>query len=174
MLPLRIINAMTSADFIKTFGGIYESSPWVAARSHASLPFSSPSHLLTTFRETVDQASIPEQDTLIRTHPDLAGKLARSNALTAESTREQSRLGLNQLDDTSYALFDSLNQQYQQRFDFPFIICVGLLNDRSEVLAAFHSRLTHSPAEERLEALRQIHLIAALRLSHLVEDLPLH
>ena len=172
MLPLRIINAMTSADFIKTFGGIYESSPWVAARSHASLPFSTSSHLLTTFRETVDQASITEQDTLIRTHPDLAGKLARSYALTTESTREQSRLGLNQLDDTSYALFDSLNQQYQQRFDFPFIICVGLLNDRSEVLAAFHSRLTHSPAEERLEALRQIHLIAALRLSHLVEDLP--
>lgn len=172
MLPLRIINAMTSADFIKTFGGIYESSPWVAARSFVSLPFSSSPHLLSTFRNSVDQASNTEQDALIRAHPDLAGKLARSNALTAESTREQSRLGLNQLDDASYALFDSLNQEYQQRFAFPFIICVGLLNDRSEVLTAFQDRLTHTPAEERLEALRQIHLIAALRLSHLIEDLP--
>jgi OHCU decarboxylase len=172
MLPLRPINAMTEADFIQSFAGIYESSPWVAARSHPRLPFATPANLRSAFRQAVDQASPDEQDTLIRAHPDLAGKLARSGQLTTDSTREQSRLNLNQLDDASYALFDSLNQQYQQRFAFPFIICVGLLQDRSEVLAAFHSRLTHSPARERLEALRQIHLIAALRLSHLVEDLP--
>jgi OHCU decarboxylase len=97
MLSLRTINAMTSAEFIETFGGIYERSPWVAARSHTQLPFATPADLLSTFRDSVDQASITEQDTLIRAHPDLAGKLARSNALTTESTREQSRLGLNQL-----------------------------------------------------------------------------
>jgi len=172
MLSLRTINAMSATEFMETFGGIYESSFWIVLRVETHRPFASTDALLHRFKTTVDSATKEEQDSLIRAHPDLGSKLARAGQLTADSTREQSRLGLNQLDEASHARFDQLNQDYQNRFQFPFIICVGLLQDRQQVLDAFAKRIHHPPAEERQEALRQIHLIAQLRLVALVEGSP--
>jgi 2-oxo-4-hydroxy-4-carboxy-5-ureidoimidazoline decarboxylase len=167
---LRTINAMSAEEFTETFGGVYESSPWVAARAWSKLPFATALTLQTSLRETVETASVAEQEALILAHPDLAGKLARAGQLTEASTREQSRLGLDRLDEPSFALFDQLNQQYRQRFHFPFIICVGRLQNQAQVLQAFRTRITHSPDEERREALDQIHHIATLRLAALVKE----
>lgn len=172
MLSLRTINAMTETEFVESFQGIYERSPWVPSRAFCFCPFTTSESLLKALHDTIDQATSAEQDTLIQAHPDLAGKLARAGQLTEASTREQNRLGLDQLNETEFAKFDSLNQTYQSRFGFPFIICVGLLQDRSQILDAFQSRLNHSPEEERQEALKQIHLIAKLRFTALVEDIP--
>lgn len=171
MLQLRTINAMSGQEFSETFCGVYESSRWVAERAFAKAPFGSAHDLQSAFRAEVENADTSEQEALILAHPDLAGKLARAGQLTAESSREQARLNLSQLDDETFATFDHLNRSYRDRFGFPFIICVGLLQDCQQVLEAFHARLNHSPAEERREALHQIHLIAALRLAALVEGL---
>lgn len=163
---------MSEVEFVQTFGSVYESSAWAAEAAFEKVPFKSPEALAHTFQQAVDGASPEMQEQLILAHPDLAGKLARSGQLTADSTREQSRLGLDQLDEAEYAEFDLMNRAYRERFHFPFIICVGLLQHRSQVLSAFHARLSNSRAAELREALHQIHLIAALRLSALVEDLP--
>jgi len=56
---------------------------------------------------------------LIVAHPDLAGRLARQNQLTAESTREQSSAGLNQLSAAELAGFQKLNDAYRGKFGFP-------------------------------------------------------
>ena len=172
MLSLRTINAMSATELMETFGGTYESSSWIVLRVKPHRPFASTDALLHRFKTTVDSASKEEQDFLIRAHPDLAGNLARAGQLTTDSTREQSRLGLNQLDAASYARFGQLNQDYQKRFQFSFISCVGLLQDRQQVLDAFVQRIQHPPVEERQETLRQIHLIAQLRLAALMEGIP--
>lgn len=171
MLQLRTINAMSAEEFSRTFGGVYESSSWVAEQAWGSRPFATAESLRSCLRDVVETAPLAKQQALILAHPDLAGKLARAGQLTEESAREQSRLGLDRLDEESFATFDQLNQQYRQRFQFPFIICVGRLQNQDQVLQAFHTRLTHSLDEERREALDQIHLIASLRLAALIDGL---
>ena len=163
---------MNKMQFMEIFSGIYESSAWVAERALALRPFASARDIRSAFRAIVDSADLSEQDALIREHPDLGGKLARGGGLTPASTREQSRLGLDQLDESTFQTFARLNQAYLDRFQFPFIICVGMLRDISQIQEAFAARLENSPKQERQEALRQIHLIAGLRLGALVEGLP--
>jgi 2-oxo-4-hydroxy-4-carboxy-5-ureidoimidazoline decarboxylase len=170
MPSLRTINAMSMQEFSESLGAVYESSRWVAERAFAARPFDSVESLCSGFKSEVERASVEEQRALILAHPDLAGKLARAGALTKESRGEQSRLGLDRLDETSFAVFDGLNQAYRQRFGFPFILCVGRCQDQQQVLAAFQQRLTHTPEQEWRAALDEIHWIAQLRLEALIQE----
>jgi 2-oxo-4-hydroxy-4-carboxy-5-ureidoimidazoline decarboxylase len=167
MPDLTSLNQMPEPDFVETLSGVYESSPWVAQSVAAMRPFSAGSQLAQAMREAVGSADPEKQQKLILAHPDLGGKLGRQRDLTVDSAREQSSLGLDRLDETEFALFTQLNTDYRARFGFPFIICVGLVN-KSEVLAAFRERLGNTQDGERLEALRQIDLIAGLRLAALI------
>lgn len=162
------VNAMSDDEFIRTFAEVYESSAWIVIKAAPMRPFADGSALLQTLRQIVDGASTAEQDALIRAHPDLAGRLAREGQLTESSTREQARLGLDRLSAEEYAAFDRLNRAYKDKFHFPFIICVGLLSHRSEILDAFEKRIHNSIEAERGEALEQIHQIARVRMKALI------
>ncbi|MEK7951050.1 2-oxo-4-hydroxy-4-carboxy-5-ureidoimidazoline decarboxylase [Luteolibacter sp. Y139] len=166
-LTVDALNAMPKADFVACLGGIYEHSPWVAEQTAGERPFSGKEHLADRMRAAVENADESAKLALIRAHPDLAGKLARAGALSAESTREQAGLGLDRLSDAEFERFTDLNTRYRERFGFPFVICVRL-TDRPGILAAFERRLEHDAAAEIAEALRQIHYIAGLRLGDLV------
>ena len=74
----------------------------------------------------MEDATDEEKLTLIRSHPDLAGKLARAGTLTDASTREQAGLGLDRLSDVDYENFSQKNETYREKFGFPFIICARL------------------------------------------------
>jgi 2-oxo-4-hydroxy-4-carboxy-5-ureidoimidazoline decarboxylase len=163
------LNAMPKADFVACLGGIYEHSPWVAEQTAGERPFSGREHLADRMRAAVEGASDSAKLALIRAHPDLAGKLARAGALSAESTREQAGLGLDRLSDAEFERFSDLNSRYCERFGFPFVICVRL-TDRPGILKAFERRLGHDASAETAEALQQIHHIARLRLDDLVTD----
>jgi 2-oxo-4-hydroxy-4-carboxy-5-ureidoimidazoline decarboxylase len=108
---------------------------------------------------------------LILAHPDLAGRLARAGALTAESTREQAGLGLDRLSEELYDRITSLNAAYRARFGFPFIICARMTTLEG-MLEAFETRLHHDRETEIREALRQIHFIAGLRLADKIAESP--
>ena len=69
-------------------------------------------------------ASEQERLGVLTAHPDLAGKLAAAKRLTAESTSEQACAGLDALTDDERARFTELNDAYQAKFGFPFIIAV--------------------------------------------------
>ena len=170
MKSISTINAMTEDEFVEILGGVYESSPWVVKRAYAKAPFADLAGIRRALAAEVDTASGVEQDALIVAHPDLGGKLAREGQLTEESAREQSRLGLECLGEEEFEEFDRLNREYKARFGIPFIICVGLVEKRAEILQAFRERLGNAEDVERQEALRQIHLIAGLRLSALIEN----
>ena len=108
-------------------------------------------------------ASDAEQRALIDAHPDLAGRLARAGRLTASSSKEQAGAGLDRLTDAERARFTALNDAYQARFGFPFIMAVKG-RSKAEILAAFERRLAHDRATEQRIALEQIERIALLRL----------
>ncbi len=173
MLTIDEVSALPEIDFSAKFGGVYESSQWVARRVFGIGNFTSRHDLCAKMRGVVDAGSDAEKLALINAHPDLAGKLARAGALTAESTREQAGLGLDRLDESEFREFHRKNATYRERFGFPFIICARRCT-KAEVLAAFDMRQENSRVAEILEALEQIHQIASLRLADLVysTDLP--
>ena len=168
-MNLATLNALPKSAFTDTLGAIFELSPWIAEGTHAAAPFANLESLHAAMVGVVDQASLDQQLALIRAHPDLAGKAALAGELTAESTSEQKGAGLDRLSPDEYAKFHRLNDAYQAKFGFPFIIAVRG-HDRHSILAAFETRLLNDAESERAEALAQIARIAGFRLADLLKD----
>jgi 2-oxo-4-hydroxy-4-carboxy-5-ureidoimidazoline decarboxylase len=162
------LNGLDRAGFVAVLGGIYEKAPWVAERAFAARPFAAVADLFAAMQAVVTGADTTEQLGLICGHPELAGKVARAGALTAESRREQGSLGLDRLSDAELARFERLNAAYRERFGFPFIVCVRR-HTRDSILDRFERRLGNSPEEERATALAEIGHIARLRLVDAVD-----
>ena len=160
---LANLNACDRAAFVAALGHLFEHSPWVAEETWPERPFRDAPHLHAALCATLRSASLAKQLALIRAHPDLAGRLARQNQLTKESTAEQATAGLNRLTDAELAEFQKLNDAYRTKFEFPFVICARL-NAKDAILAAMRARLPNSPAAEQAAALTEIEKIAWLRL----------
>ena len=159
---------MSGDEFLKRFGGIYEHSPWVAERVQALLDGhdADAGLLATLMADCVDNASVERQLELIRAHPDLAGKAQVAGELTADSSEEQSKAGLDQCTADEFEAFQSLNADYKEKFDFPFIMAVRE-STRGEILEAFAARIDSDYNAEFETALQEIHKIARLRLAAL-------
>lgn len=123
--------------------------------------------LYTTLAAVVDRAPRKDQLTLIRAHPELAGRAAVRKELTAESAREQAGAGLDACTPQEFASLQQLNAAYNTRFGFPFILCVRG-HDRASIVAALAQRLANTLEVERREALVQIGRIAAFRIAERV------
>jgi 2-oxo-4-hydroxy-4-carboxy-5-ureidoimidazoline decarboxylase len=162
---------MSNKDFVNRYGGIYEHSPWVAERVQILIEDAPADYetLAILMADCVDNASVEMQLELIRAHPDLAGKAQMAGDLTAESTEEQSRAGLNQCSAAEYERFQSLNTAYKEKFDFPFIMAVRE-STREEILQAFSGRIENEYDLEFETALQEIHTIARLRLTALEDS----
>ena len=169
MIRLADLNAQPAAEFISALSGIFEHSPWVAERVASERPFRSRLHLHETLCAAVERSSIPEQLTLIRAHPELAGRSAARGELTAESTREQKGAGLASCTPEELARIRSLNGQYSQRFGFPFILAVKGHTPAS-VIVELEQRIDHDPNTEREVAIREIGRIAGFRLADLIDE----
>jgi 2-oxo-4-hydroxy-4-carboxy-5-ureidoimidazoline decarboxylase len=151
-------------DFIARYGGIYEHSPWVAEQVAAvAAGLDDPAKLAELMADCVDNADSERQLALIRAHPQLACKVRDAGELTEESTREQASAGLDQCSKVEYEKFEALNDAYQQKFGFPFVMAVRG-STRQEVLDALSQRLQNDARTEFETALAEIHKIARLRL----------
>ncbi len=157
-------------DFVQTFGSIFEHSPWIAERAYdfeLGPAHDSAGGLHNALARAFRSASEAERLGVLNAHPDLAGKLAAAKRLTAESTAEQASAGLDALTDAERARFSELNAAYVDRFGFPFIIAVRGLG-KSDILAAFETRLGNDRDTEFTTACRQVERIARLRLGDLL------
>jgi 2-oxo-4-hydroxy-4-carboxy-5-ureidoimidazoline decarboxylase len=161
------LNALDRAGFVAAIGHVFEHSGWVAEETWDHRPFDNVEQLHAKMCQTMRRASPARQLVLIRAHPDLAGRLARANQLTAESTREQASAGLNQLTPAEMAAMEKLNADYRAKFDFPFVICARL-NAKDVILASMRSRLDNTLETEKAAALTEIEKIALLRLKDVV------
>lgn len=164
---IESINALDRPAFVAALGHLFEHSPWIAEETWPRRPFRDAAHLHAELCATLRGASVSRQLDLIRAHPDLAGRLAQQQKLTAESAREQASAGLNVLTPAELARFQALNDAYRSRFEFPFIICARL-QARDAILAAMASRLGNQPAAEFATALTEIEKIARIRLADIL------
>ena len=155
---------MSRNEFVETYGGIYEHSPWVAEESYDEFDAATGADEITELlAQRVDAADDDKKLALIRAHPDLAGRAAVRGDLTADSTSEQSSAGIDQCSPEEYQQFQSLNASYKQKFGFPFVMAVRN-SDRLKILAAFAERLDNDHDTEFATAISEIHKIARLRL----------
>ena len=161
---------MDKARFIARFGGVFEHSAWIAERAY-DLELG-PAHdsavgLHNALARVFRSASPGARLTVLRAHPDLAGKLAAAKRLTAASTDEQASAGLYALTDAERDQFQTLNAAYVARHGFPFIIAVRD-NTKGSILAAFQTRLANDTATEITTACAQVERIAAIRLQDML------
>ncbi len=161
---------MARKEFVARFGGVFEHSPWIAEGAW-DLELG-PAHdraagihnaLARIFRTASDEQRLG----VLRAHPDLAGKLAQAQRLTAESTSEQAGAGLDALTDAERARFTELNTAYTEKHGFPFIIAVRDY-DKSGILVAFERRIANPTKTEFNEACKQVERIARLRLEDMI------
>ena len=175
-LTIDQLNAASPDEAVALLDGVYEHSPWIAARSLVSRPFRSLAHLKHALVQAVAHAAREEQLRLIRAHPELAGKAMVSKSLTAESTNEQNKAGLTDCTPEEFAKIQQLNADYNAKFGFPFILAVrgprGTGLAKREIIDTFERRLHHHPDFELGEALRNIHRIAEIRLDDKFEATP--
>ena len=162
-ITLAELNTADRAAFTAALAHLFEHSPWIEEDTWPQRPFASAVELHAKLCATMRAATPERQLALICAHPDLAGRLARQNQLTKESTHEQASAGLNALTDAELATFQANNDAYRAKFGFPFIICARL-NAKDAIIAAMTKRLGNSPAVEHATALAEIEKIAWLRL----------
>lgn len=169
---LEQLNAAETSAFIAALHGIYEHSPWIPERAALQRPFRNLTAFKLALHKVVTDASRAEQLGLIRAHPELAGRAAIAGELTAESTGEQAKAGLNLCTPEEFARLQQLNADYNAKFGFPFILAVkgptGAGLTRQQIIATFARRLRNQPEDELREALRQIGRIAEMRINDLL------
>jgi 2-oxo-4-hydroxy-4-carboxy-5-ureidoimidazoline decarboxylase len=163
-IALADLNRMTMPAFSAAVGETFELAPWVAETAWAKRPFASVTALHEAMMGAVKAAPRERQLEFLRGHPDLAGKAARAGAMTDDSKREQSSVGLDSLDESDFERFHRLNDAYTAKFGFPFIVCVRR-HTRDSILAQFERRLRHDAATEFAAALQEIFYITRLRIA---------
>lgn len=153
---------------MQLIGPVFEHSPWIAQNTWQKRPFSNLNDLHTYLCETVRVSGEDRQLALIRAHPDLVGKAALAGELTTASNAEQASAGLYRLTPEEIAAFRKFNQEYRDKFGFPFVICARL-NRKEAILNGFRVRLKNTRGQEIRTALEEIFKIARLRLEDIVE-----
>ncbi len=131
-------------------------------------PFKSNVDLRKTMFDIVLAADEAERLTLIRNHPQLAGKEADEGTLTEDSQKEQSRAGLNQCSAEELELLRSFNRRYLDKFGFPFVIAVSGLN-KYQIIDAMQMRLQNDKHSEFNTSINEIGKIASIRLDTLID-----
>lgn len=163
-------NRLPQEQFVAAFGGIFEHSAWVAERAAPRRPFADAGAFHTAMLAVVREASAEEQLALIRAHPELAGREATDDALTADSATEQGRLGFTTLSREEFQRISELNRRYRERFGFPCIVALRLHASRASVLAEMERRSGEERDAEIAAALAQIGHITRGRLDRLLAE----
>lgn len=159
MATLSELNQMTSNEFSDSLAYIYEDSPWVAIQAEKHRPYSSLPELDETMKTIVQNADYKKKEMLLNSHP----RLGERKQMSKTSVNEQKKAGLSSLTDDEYELFLQLNQAYDQKFGFPFILAVKG-KTKEDIQQALESRLQNEQETEFETALNEVFKIASFRL----------
>ncbi len=166
-------STMDKHEFVNHFGGVFEHSAWIAEQTYGSEL--GPAHdtatgvhsaLVRIFRK----ASREQRLTVLKAHPDLAGRLAGAKRLTPDSTAEQASAGLDALSDDERTRFSEINTIYTEKFGFPFIVAVKGLS-KGDIFENFKTRVDNNPETEFNQACQQVERIARLRCEEIISGL---
>jgi OHCU decarboxylase len=168
-LDVKTANALSSDEFVRRFGTVFQGGDWIAEQAAEQRPFTCSAELRDALHRPLFEMPREVQTDLIRCYPSLAGQALAEKQLGPHSLRDQYGAGLHRLEPDQSSRLAEVNTAYGARFGFPLVICVrGKTQD--EVIEIAESRLHNSPAQERATALVEITKIANARLGDLVDE----
>ena len=159
MQLIKDINLLTEKEFLSLFGNIFEKSDWIAIKAFELKPFKNAKDLSDKMINIYEKSSKEKIIEIFNLHP----KLAIEKKLTSFSSKEQMGAKLNTCTEEELAEFKNLNEQYQTKFAFPFIIAVKG-KSKDDILNSFRKRVENNFNDEFEEAKQQVKKIASLRL----------
>ncbi len=156
------LNNLNKDEFISMFGVIFEKTQWIAEKLFDLKPFKDKDDLINKMIQIYETSSNNETLKILNAHP----KLAVEKNLTEHSNKEQSRANLKNCTQEEYDEFKILNNNYEKKFGFPFIIAVKG-KDKIEILNNFRQRINNGVELEFKESKKQVKKIALFRLEEL-------
>ncbi|KAF7669273.1 hypothetical protein LDENG_00202980 [Lucifuga dentata] len=166
-MDIATVNALPYEDFVNIFGNVVEKCPIITAALWSSRPFENLSALESAINNFIDALPESGKEGILRCHPDLAGRDLQSGTLTRESQQEQAGAELDSLNSMEASRMALLNQEYKQRFSFPFVICARM-NDKEAILRQLSERIKNEHAVERAHGIEEVKKICHLRLQSLL------
>jgi OHCU decarboxylase len=159
-MPIGDLNRLSMEEFVVALRPLFEAADPLARALYAECPFASYPDLLGS-AERIAQALPPEdQITVLNAHPRIG---ANASGVSQASYREQgydaeSAIPEDELRRT-YAQLADLNDVYEQRFGFRFVVFVNK-RPKSAILQLLQQRLHNSRDAELECCLREMFLIA--------------
>tara|TARA_X000001036_G_scaffold237259_1_gene221344 strand:- start:2018 stop:2512 length:495 start_codon:yes stop_codon:yes gene_type:complete len=163
MQLIKDINLLTKKEFLSLFGNIFEKSEWIAIKAFELKPFKNAKDLSDKMINIYEKSSKEKIIEIFNLHP----KLAIEKRLTSFSSKEQIGAKLNTCTETELVEFKNLNEQYQTKFAFPFILAVKG-KSKNDILGSFRKRVENNFNDEFEEAKQQVKKIASLRLNEIL------
>lgn len=160
---------MDRADFLETFGHVFEHSPWITEKvwdDGLDTRHDTAAGMHEIMCNEIRRADNEQKLELLCLHPDLACSMS-GPGMTNTSRSEQRRSGLDQCSAEEVEEFQRLNKAYREKFGFPFILAIKGYH-RRQILEIFHNRLQHSQQEEFQAALAQVMKIGLFRLQDIM------
>ncbi|XP_073344954.1 2-oxo-4-hydroxy-4-carboxy-5-ureidoimidazoline decarboxylase [Pagrus major] len=166
-MDIATVNTLPYEDFVNIFGNVVEKCPIVTAAVWSRRPFVSFTGLEAAISEFIDALPESGKEGILRCHPDLAGRDLQSGTLTRESQQEQAGAGMEVLSSAEASRMFRLNQEYKERFGFPFVICARM-SDKADILRQLSERCRNERAVERARGIEEVKKICRLRLQGLL------
>ncbi|XP_038583916.1 2-oxo-4-hydroxy-4-carboxy-5-ureidoimidazoline decarboxylase [Micropterus salmoides] len=166
-MDIDAVNALPYEEFVNIFGNVVEKCPIVAAAVWSRRPFVSLTAVEAAISDFIDALPESGKEGILRCHPDLAGRDLQSGTLTRESREEQAGAGMDALSSPEASRIARLNDDYKERFGFPFVICARM-NDKASILLQLSERCQNERAVERARGIEEVKKICRLRLQGLV------
>ncbi|XP_071400430.1 2-oxo-4-hydroxy-4-carboxy-5-ureidoimidazoline decarboxylase [Centroberyx affinis] len=166
-MDISALNALSYEDFVNILGNVVEKCPIITAAVWSRRPFASLAVLEAAINDFIEALPESGKEGILRCHPDLAGRDLQSGTLTRESREEQARAGLDTLNSAEVSRMARLNEEYKERFGFPFVICARM-SDKETILRQLSERLGNECAVERARGVEEVKKICHLRLQGLV------
>lgn len=157
------INKMSENEYITTFTILFNNAPWVVKESSKKRPFTG---FVDMFQSMVTIIANSDHDTqlaLIKTHPRLACKSLRAKNIAVTSLSEQSGSGLNSCTKEEADKLQSLNEQYNKKFGYDFLLAIKGYN-KEDIFIELDNRLNNDPNTEFKIAMQQFYKILLMRM----------
>jgi len=158
-VTLDELNRLSLRDFLDLSQPLLEHCEWALPELAHSRPFSSIKEIQTKLSLIISLGSDEQKMLALCQHP----KLGIGKAQPGFSQQEQVQAGLSQLTADEMALFTDLNNQYELKMGFPFVVAVTGMAKQS-ILELMQHRLQLTREEELPTAMQELTKIASLRV----------
>ena len=164
------VNRMDRATFVSALAPLFNNQQWPLERAFDRAPFATVQELREAIQEAVLVASDADQLALIRDYPDMAELLLADETRAEEIAQVAGSLALDQMDDAEQEQIEELAVRYREKFDMPFVACLGRMDSRTQIITSGVRRLENSVEQERLAALAEVVEIANDRFAIMLAD----